>query len=267
MKVICALFVLLCITSCVTLKEEGNYQFVADNIGIDNGDSGVNQLGKGEVWKAWKRIHNSCMNSPLAKDQEYVGMSNSIRIGTIKDNKYRTLDFLDTTIVSESELKYIMNSGNSASCSTIDSVDFNVQTELGLEFIDFGPELTLAYSNASYNKIVIESWVLDELVIDRLIGTLLSKPNARKKAFARSLTKKKSRIVSNAIIVKSFTIETVFDKESELSFLADTSIVQGSDFSGNIVFNISKNKNNSITLQSKNQFVVFCQFSKIKEVK
>lgn len=228
-------------------------------------------LGKGPTWKMWKDLHKGCMKNEWLDKSRYFGVSNTLKLGTITDKKFKQVYNSFDGILSNSELKYIIDEGAAQPCEYIREVSFDLESELNMEVSGQNQELGLFLDNKTNTNVQINGWQQQNIKTDRLIEVLnadTAKNNSKKKLYAKRLKEKDSRLLSTVVKINGFT--SVIQSTKEISSELKLKLEQGqiSSVIGNTGINVSFVYVDSLTIKTSTNtsFYVFGRYLKSKKL-
>ena len=242
---------------------------------IDSSD--VKQFGgKGQTWKMWNKIFVSCMKAEAFKDPFYMGVTNTIDLGSITDKDHEsTIRVIDTSVFTTEELKKIIKVGVPASCNFQQSLTMDLNAFLNSEFkvadanlSSINAELAYAISTAKSTSIKVDGWQRDELITGALRDILNESTEPRKMKFKDDLLSEGNLILVRIAKINGF--ESTIELAREISADLEAKLKAGEVIAGigdtglKAKFNfLSKS---SIVVKSDGAFYVFGKYMKAKKV-
>lgn len=228
-------------------------------------------LGKGPTWKMWKDLHKGCMKNEWLGKSRYFGVSNTLKLGTITDKKFKQVYNSFDGIFSSSEIEYIVDEGAAQPCEYIRKVSFDLESELNMEVSGQNQELGFFLDNKTNTNVQINGWQQQNINTDRLTEILdadTAKNNSKKKLYAKRLKEKDSRLLSTVVKINGFT--SVIQSTKKISSELKLKLEQGqiSSVIGNTGINVSFNYVDSLTIKTSTNtsFYVFGRYLKSKKL-
>jgi len=281
--------VALLLNSCNSYQPGGDKEiFVLEEIEIDTTlfdipDSKYEQtdtmrlLGKGSTWKTWRKLHKECMKSDWFKNPYYFGVSSTVNLGAVVDEKFdpqRKMN--EVSGFSEEELTKIINYGSYASCGFYQemTMSLNVFLQSEFDFIQTGSpdlyaELQTAISKSRKTKVKIDYWRVNNLFEGYLRDNLKDTKDSdiRKKRYFESLMEPGHYILVKVIEIKGFTskIELTTKISAELEAKLKDGVTTTMGEAGAEVKFKFINKT-TIEVKSNGSFYVFGEFKKAIKV-
>lgn len=185
-----------------------------DSFYIEN-DTSKNKLvpfAKGETWKMWEDLHLQCMKSEWIRNPFYFGVTNTMKLGTISDKRYKTAFNAFEGVFSDAEIDSLIDKGSPASCAYIQSISFNLKAELKMQFQGESQELSAIFQTGKDRNIKLDGWQVQNLYTDRLKAKLEQSKSPAVRAYSDRLFDRKSRLLNKVVKVNGFTSEIKSEK-------------------------------------------------------
>jgi hypothetical protein len=189
-------------------------------------------LKKGATWKAWEKVHKDCMESAWFRHPVYMGVSNTIGLGTIINRDNTTSRPLSSAYDTIEVKKYIQK-GEFQNCSFTQQLNVNVNVLLqgdvalpGEMQEGVAAELTAAIQSSKGTSLKIENWRVNNLYDGLLKEDLEGSAEQKKKNFLSDLRDNGGKL----IIVKETEIKgfkTILKLEKEMSAGLQASLQPG----------------------------------------
>lgn len=230
-------------------------------------------FNKGKIWRIWKKIHKDCQNNMLSTSPIYLGVSNSLGIGTVirfdTNNKKISAEYpFHTNKLTEEELKLVLKSGNPSSCQVARKV--NVSLEFGAQaniFSGLDPELETEIKNNKEITACIDSWQVNELFYSAW-GSILSRRNEPYfQDYLKACAKPNAFVITREYEVRGFTttINTKTDLKGNVKAKLSQGIIKNLGETGARV-NFSVSGEQSIKAVTQGSFIVFCDVMAAREL-
>ena len=227
-------------------------------------------LGKGATWKMWKDLHKECMKSQWLRKGRYFGISNTLKLGTITDNKFKEVYNTLDNILSDDEFNHIIDEGAAQPCNYIRKVSFDFDSELDIDVKGQNQELSLFIDNAKNTNVQINGWQQQNLNTDRLVQIMTSeeaKNDENKKLYAKRLMEKNNRLLSTVVKINGFTsiIQSTKKISADLKLKLEEGTIKAPI--GNTGINVSFKYVDSLTIKTETDtdFYVFGRYLKTKK--
>lgn len=267
--------VAFCLTSCNSCNQkEAGYELVeADSLDvapiIARQDEGAMKLTKGPVWDTWKKLHKACMENQFFKKPVYLGLSNTVDLGSVYSRSGEILQWDFNKLFSEQDRKKVITFGQPQPCSYTEQLKVNFEAFIATEIPNVGVdgELSTAIRNQKDISVKIDNWQIDRIVNRELKILLDASTDPKVAAFRKDLQESKVIMVSQAARINGFT--SVINLNSEISASLEAKLKEGivkniGNTEAKIRFEYSTAKQIKVT--SLGNFVVFVEFIKGKKV-
>lgn len=164
-------------------------------------------LGKGPVWETWSKLHKACLTSQFFKKPTYLGLSNTVDLGSIYSKDGRVLKWDFKKLFSDTERRRVINSGQPQPCSYTEqlAVDFQSFISTELPTAGFEGELSTAIRNTKDISVNIDNWQIDNLVTGELKHLLTNPSTPQQREFKEDLLSNRLLIVAQAARVNGFS--------------------------------------------------------------
>lgn len=260
----------------VTMKEPDTTQVdinkPLDASSIKQNAQGAKNIG-GYSAKIWGRMLKNCIQSVQLKkgDAEYLGISNTIGVGTITDSKFEgTYRLVDANTFSQDELNLIVHTDNTVGCGYTMEAKLDLDGALGSRIqIDGNDSLNFAVRSIIKSgrtvKLHVKSWQKMEIILGPLQDALTTNPTQPKKKFLEELKKPDRILMNRAILVNGFTAEMTVEKELNASLTAQLSTGATSSIpNSNADIKIGLKNNNTLVLETDQSFILYGKYVKLK---
>lgn len=229
---------------------------------------------KGYAAKYWGKILVNCMSSVFisSKDADYLGIGNTLGLGTITDSKRDNIfDMVDKTVLSEDELRFVTDTGKFSPCSYVMNGKFDLSAVAGgdidVNSTDDGlnMEVTAGIKNSKEINFAVSNFRKKSIFTERLMNSLDHNPTDRKKSLKNLILNPDNEIMKTAIIIKGFSAEVKLAKDLTAGAAATLSKDSSTAKIGNISANakISIVNNRTLKISSTDEFIIFGKFGKI----
>jgi len=268
-----ALMIYLSSCNSCNQKDKGIVFVDADSLDIDSvfnkKDKGFIALSKGPVWKTWKKLHKACMENEFFKNPTYLGLSNTVDLGSVYSKSGDVLQWDFNKLFSDEDRKKVMNFGQPQPCTYTEqlTVDFEafIATELPTAGIE--AELSTAIKNQKDISVKIDNWQIDNIVLGELKLLLDNATDPKVIQFRQDLLEKKLIMVSQTARINGFS--SIINLNTEISASLEAKLKEGivkniGNTEAKIKFGYSSAKQIKVT--SQGSFVVFVEFIKAKRV-
>lgn len=258
--------------SCNNKKE--SYEFVtADDSDVDSAFQSNKAMfmiaSKGPVWETWKKLHNACMQDEFFKKPKYLGISNTVDLGSVYSKSGDVLEWDFNKLFSAQDRKKVINSGQPQPCTYTEQlkVDFEafIATELPSTGID--DELSTAIRNQKDISVKIDNWQIDNLVKGELKIILDASTDPKIQQFKSDLINKNLIMVAQAARINGFSsiINLNTDISASLKAELEKGIIKNiGNSEAKVKFEYSSARQIKVT--SQGSFVVFVEFINAKRV-
>jgi hypothetical protein len=227
------------------------------------------RFSKGPVWKTWKKMHNACLENKFFKNPTYLGLSNTVDLGSVYSKSGDVLEWDFNKLFSEEDRKKVINSGQPQPCEYTEQLTINLETFIATELPTAGVEgeLSAAIRNKKDISVKIDNWQIDNLVKRELKILLDSSTDSKVVLFKKDLMEKKLIIVAQAARINGFS--SVINLNSEISAILEAELKKGivkniGNTNAKVKFEYSSSKQIKVT--SQGSFVVFVEFIKTQRV-
>nr|WP_298789731.1 hypothetical protein [uncultured Allomuricauda sp.] len=270
------LILIVCIGSCSGCDKLEDFDFIelteddaaSFEVHQDSLEFGI--LGKGATWKMWKDLHKECMKNKWLSRNRYFGISNTLKLGTITDKKFKEVYNTLDDILTEDEMKYVIDEGAAQPCDYIRKVSFDFDSEFDIDVKGQNQELSLFIDNAKNTNVQINGWQQQNLSTDRLVQIMTSteaKNDENKKLYAKRLMEKNNRLLSTVVKINGFTsvIQSTKEISSDLKIELEKGTIKAPI--GNTGINVSFKYVDSLTIkiETDTDFYVFGRYLKTKK--
>lgn len=265
----------ICLNSCDSYRpKDKEIEFVdAQQTDLDSvlnfGNKKFAFTSKGPVWQTWNKLHNACLKNEFFKHPTYLGVSNTVDLGSVYSKTGDVLEWDFNKLFSDADRKKVINSGHPQTCTFSEqlTVDFEafIATELPSTGID--GELSTAIRNQKDISVKIDNWQIDNLVKAELKNLINNSTDPKVQQFKKDLTEKKLIVVSQAARINGFSsiINLNTDISASLKVELDKGIIKNiGNTEAKVKFEYSSARQIKVT--SQGSFVVFVDFIKAKRV-
>lgn len=248
----------------VELDDQDTTYFATDSLQT------LGLFGKGPTWKMWKNLHKGCMKNQWLGRSRYFGVSNTLKLGTITDKKFKQVYNSLDGILTPTELEYVIDEGAAQPCDYIRKVSFDLESELNMEVGGQNQELGLFLENKKNTNVQINGWQQQNINTDRLVAILeddSAKNNSDKQLYAKRLKNADSRLLSTVVKINGFT--SVINSTNKISADLKLKLDQGtiSASIGNTGINVNFEYVDSLTIKTttNTSFYVFGRYLKSRK--
>ena len=228
---------------------------------------------RGTTWNAWIKIHRECMKNEFFKRPTYLGVSNTMDLGTIV-NEYNGLEGRLSNTFSEEEIKSLILEGSYKNCDYRQEISTNIevvlQSSVDVASVEdaLEAELTLAIQNSKKTTMKLEQWRINTLDEGALKKLLRNTGDAAKIQYKTDLQTKGNKFIAAVAEIKGFSMLVEFESEMSAELIAR--LQQGAVANlGDTGFEASVKyvNNKTVEMSSSNMAYVFVTLRKAKTIK
>lgn len=260
----------LCLTACNSCNQRAkDYEFVeVESIDFDTQNEKFTELTRGAVWDTWKKLHKQCMVNAFFKKPTYLGLSNTVDLGSVYSKSGDILEWDFNKLFSDEDRKKVINFGQPQTCSYTEQIKVNFEAFIATELPNVGVdgELSTAIKNSKDISAKIDNWQVDNLVKGEFKILLDNSTDPKVIQFRKDLLEKNLIIVSQAARINGFS--SIINLETEISASLAASLKEGivrniGNTEAKVKFEYSSSKQVKVT--SQGSFVVFVEFIKTRK--
>ena len=217
----------------------------------------------------WRGMYSDCKLSGIdynISDFDFFGAGSPKGIGTVIDSETMVSKLpLDTNIFSKSELKQIIQYGDSIPCKSTSSSNLAISTILSGDFKIGNMDSALAVSvKAAFSKknsltYFVKSWQKIELNTTWLAHFLQTGENlSNKQVYLHALTQPGNLIIAKAIYINGFSFDIGFSDSLSVAIQAALKQNPTVNFGSlSLQLSVSSQKQKTITASSTGSFAIY----------
>ncbi|WP_398452183.1 hypothetical protein AB3466_14025 [Sphingobacterium thalpophilum] len=261
-------------TSCGSQQQKKNqYEFVeADSLDIQSvlkPPQRESLTFKGAVWDTWNKLHKSCMQNTFFKRPTYLGLSNTVDLGSVFSKSGDILEWDFGKLFNDQDRKKVINTGQPQPCSYTEQLKVDFQAFIATELPSTGieGELSAAIKNQKDISVKIDNWQIDRIINGELKFLLDSSTDPKVLQFKKDLLEKNLIMISQVARINGFS--SIINLNSEMSAELQAKLKEGitkniGNTEARIKFGYSSAK--QIIVVSQGSFIVFAEFIKVKKI-
>lgn len=286
-QLICFVSIILLITTISSCKKDDKELVDLDPTEIDtlawdrldsiSNPPSINQfditIARGATWRAWRKIHKDCMKNAWFKDGYYVGVSNTIDLGSIID-RGEGLQLRLKDAFTDPEIQSFIQLGAFKNCGIEQQFSINVNAMLQGEVDvnqdmdeDIEAELIMKIQSSKKSSIKVDNWRINTLV-EKVMRRILTESKEKTKAdFLEELDNANNTVITSVIEIQGFS--TTIEFETEISPELELRLTEGviaNVGSGKFDAELKLKNKKSIQMSSKGSAFVFVKMKKGKDV-
>jgi hypothetical protein len=222
---------------------------------------------KGETWKMWRSMFQSCMANEWVNSPYYFGPTNTINLGSIVSGNYDRLIWELDDVLSADEMATVINSGNPTNCEQVRQIEMALESLMEAKVPKTGSgELALAINNAKKTTTSVDAFQVDNLKIGPFLNLMRNSPDTKKQSYLADL-KKGNKVLAKVIKVSGFSSTIELNNKMSAGLKAELQqgkLVEFGD--AGVKVNFAYVNDNTISVRSQAPFVVFAKFLKANKI-
>jgi hypothetical protein len=240
----------------------------ADSI-LKKHEKGLTTLSKGPVWQTWKKLHKACIKNEFFKNPTYLGLSNTVDLGSLYSKSGEMLEWDFNKLFTESDRKKVINSGQPQPCEFTEQLKVDLQAFIATELPSTGidGELAVAIKNQKDISVKIDNWQIDNIINGELRFLLNSSSDPKVVQFKKDLLEKELIMVSQVARINGFS--SIINLNTDISASLEAKLKEGivkniGNTEAKVKFEYSSTRQIKVT--SQGSFIVFVEFVKAIKV-
>jgi hypothetical protein len=178
-------------------------------------------FSKGAVWKMWQKIFKEQFRNEHFKTADYLGIHNTLDIGTVFNSNGEPLWALDD-LTTEAERKRFTKADDGTPINKIEksAVSFESAFEITLPSSGIEGELSSALKNQKSLTVKINNARIKKLISGPLRLLLKNPQDEALIEYKNSIYNENNQIISQAVIINGFSLTIALDKDISASLKA-----------------------------------------------